>query len=305
MSSGSASASTVGRRRLRQVDGEGLAGVDRRCWTAAPPIGPVTLSLLDQPLDLRPRLVGQERGQELVEPHAVVLGLDDERAARTGRRSRASGRPRPAERRGRDPAPRPSTTSMTIASGTRRSDTNCEVDSDADHAARIAAVELDDEARDRVEQHVAPERASGNGRPLRSNASRNTEDQQLRAGFVELRRVERHVERRADVLRRGLAVEGDRPRHRRRPAEAAAGEEAAEAADRRGRARSPARTRRSSSRSASGAAADVPERDDDRGDQAAVEHAARAHQVQQSRRARGELAVNRRPAAAAWRRPAR
>ncbi len=61
---------------------------------------------------------------------------------------------------------------MTIASGTMRSETNCDVENVPTDAARVAAVELDDEPRDAVEQHVAP-RTSGPGTagPLRSVAS--------------------------------------------------------------------------------------------------------------------------------------
>jgi hypothetical protein len=35
-------------------------------------------SILDEPLDLGARLLGQKRGQEVVETHAVVLGLDEQ-----------------------------------------------------------------------------------------------------------------------------------------------------------------------------------------------------------------------------------
>jgi hypothetical protein len=35
-------------------------------------------SILDEPLDLGPRLLGQKRRQEVVETHAVVLGLDEQ-----------------------------------------------------------------------------------------------------------------------------------------------------------------------------------------------------------------------------------
>jgi hypothetical protein len=37
-------------------------------------------ALLDQPLHVRPRLIRQERGEEVVEPRAVVLAVHDERA---------------------------------------------------------------------------------------------------------------------------------------------------------------------------------------------------------------------------------
>ena len=66
----------------------------------------------------------------------------------TGRRRRRGGRLRAGAR----------ITSMTMLSGTMSSETNCDVENVADRAARVAAVELDDEARDPVEEHVAPER---------------------------------------------------------------------------------------------------------------------------------------------------
>ena len=137
-----------------------------------------------------------------------------------------------------------------------------------------------------VEQHVAPERPPGERPALPLEGEQKPEDQQLRAGFVELRRVERHVQRRADVLRRELAVKRDRPGHVGRTAEAAAGEQAAETADDvaerdagrehvgRGPHRHPVPPQ-------------VPQGDGDGRDQPAVEHAARARQVRQSRGAQG------------------
>ncbi len=108
------------------------------------------------------------------------------------------------------------------------------------------------------------------------------------AGLVELRRVERNAERRADVLRRELAVERDAPRHRRRPAEAAAGKEAAEPAD--------DVTERDAGREDVGdrpdrhaVAPQVPQGDGDGGDEAAVEHAGRAEQVDDLRPVPPEL----------------
>ena len=87
-------------------------------------------AFLDQPLHLRAGLLGQERGQEVIEAHAVVLGLDDQLAPR---RSVVDHGVRPPARAARrppsGPVRLPSTTSMMIASGTISSDTNCEVES--------------------------------------------------------------------------------------------------------------------------------------------------------------------------------
>ena len=71
-----------------------------------------------------------------------------------------------------------------------------------DRAARIAAEDLDDEARDRVEQHVEPERASGERLAAPFERQQDDQDQQLRARVVELRRMQRPAERRARVLLR-------------------------------------------------------------------------------------------------------
>ena len=92
--------------------------------------------------------------------------------------------------------------------------------------------------------------------------------------------MQRHAERRADVGGRERIGERDPPRQRRRLAVAAAGEQAAEAADdvaerdarREDVARRPERQPD---------LADVPERDGDGEDQAAVEDAARAGERQQ------------------------
>ena len=79
---------------LGHVDDVGLVLRGPPCW-AAPAAPARDASILDQPLDLRPRLLGQERRQEVVEPHAVVLGLDEQLpAGKVDRRSTVSGRSR-------------------------------------------------------------------------------------------------------------------------------------------------------------------------------------------------------------------
>ena len=100
-----------------------------------------------------------------------------------------------------------------------------------DGSPRIAAIELDDEARDAVEDHVGPERAAGERAAAALGGEQQHQDQQLGAGFVQLRRVQRHTQRRADVLRGVLVVKCDRPGHVRLPAEAAAGKQTAHPAD--------------------------------------------------------------------------
>ena len=149
------------RTQLGNVDDEALRRRAPACWRArALARGRGDVAFLDQPLDLRARLVRAGAPSGTVEPQAVViLGSTDERVAPgveslidasrgAPRRGAASGR---APRAGQDH-------SMTMLSGTMSTETNCDVESVADHAAAVAAVELDDEARDPVEQHVAPER---------------------------------------------------------------------------------------------------------------------------------------------------
>ena len=141
-----------------------------------------------------------------------------------------------------------------------------------------------------VEQHVGPERPAREGPALALEREQDAENQQLGARLVELRRVERHAERRADVLGGELAVKRDRPRHGRRPAEAAAGEQAAEPAD--DVAERDARREHVGDRPHRHLVPpQVPERDHDRRDQSAVEHAGRADQVHQPGRAQRELVV--------------
>ena len=170
---------------------------------------------------------------------------------------------------------------MTMASGASSSEMNCDVENmPTTDAARVAAVELDDVARDRVEQHVQPERAPGNRPAARLGREQNDQDQQLGARFVQLRRMQRDAERRADVGRGERIGERDRPRHRRRLAVAAAGEKTSEppddVAERNARREDVARRPQRQPD-----AADVPERNDDGDDQAAVEHAARTQQVEE------------------------
>ena len=127
-------------------------------------------------------------------------------------------------------------------------------------------------------QNVRP----ANAPALALGREQHDQDQQLGARLVQLRRVQRHAERRADVG--GGERIGERDAHgtRRRLAVAAAGEQAAEAAD--DVAERDARREHVAGRPQRQAdAADVPERDDDREDQAAVEHAARARQRRAAR----------------------
>src|SRR6185295_16413248 len=97
--------------------------------------------------------------------------------------------------------------------------------------ALVAAEELDDEAGDRVEEHVEPERSSGERPPFALAEQQDHQYEQLCARLVELRRVQRHAERRPDVALRERIRERDPPRSGRRLAVAAAGKETAEAAD--------------------------------------------------------------------------
>src|SRR5262245_61829400 len=134
-----------------------------------------------------------------------------------------------------------------------------------EHAHRpafVAAVELDDEPGDGVEQDVGPERAAGKRPALPLGGDERDQDEELGSSFVQLSRMEVYAERRADVGRRKGIGERDRPGNRGRLAVTAAREEAAEAADdvaerdagREHVARGPERQP---------AAADVPERHSD------------------------------------------
>ncbi len=110
---------------------------------------------------------------------------------------------------------------------------------------------------------------------------------QLGACFVDLGRVQRHSERRADVGRRERVPERDPPRHARRLAEAAAGEQAPEAPDDVAE-RDPRREDVAGRPQRQADAPDVDQRDDDGEDQAAVEDPARPRQRQQLARVRDE-----------------
>ena len=59
----------IDRVRLVLVDGSARPHLRHR---------PVHVSILDEPLNLGARLLRQKRRQEVVETHAVVLGLDDQ-----------------------------------------------------------------------------------------------------------------------------------------------------------------------------------------------------------------------------------
>ena len=160
---------------------------------------------------------------------------------------------------------------------------NCDGREHADRSAFVAPIEFDDEPRDGVQEHVEPERAARVWLAPAFCGQQEHEDQELRARLIQLRRVKRDAERRADIAGRKWVGERNGPRFRRRLAEAAAGKKAPEAADdvaerdsrRKHIARRPERE---------ADATDVPQRDRDREDQPAVEYAALAREVQQLRR---------------------
>ena len=237
--------------RLRNVEGDAIAGLDGLVGFRGAP---------GDQRPARPRSAAESatatgqgrRCQKSVEPFA---GRD-----RSGTSRLIADRPADqdsAAHAARTPAPAPASSARQVdehADRQRREEERDELRGreHAEHdAALVAAVELDDEARDRVEQHVEPERAAGE-RPalLLGRRAAAPGSAARRRALVELRRVQRHAERRADVGGRERIRERDRPRHVRRLAVAAAGEQAAEPAHRRGRARCPARTRRTSSRAA-------------------------------------------------------
>ena len=125
-------------------------------------------------------------------------------------------------------------------------------------------------------------------RPRRSVAEQQHQDQQLGPGLVELRRVQRDAERRADVG--GGQRVGEVTAHGTSVglAVAAAGGEAAEPAG--DVAERDARREHIAGRPERQAVSgDVPEGHADREDQAAVEHAARPGQRQQVGRRAAEL----------------
>ena len=107
---------------------------------------------------------------EAVEPLAGLLASD--RPSSSNRRTPAYaavlvlrfGAPRACGAPGAVRRPRQSTTSMRGPAARARRDELRRREPE-DHAARVAAEELDDEPRDRIEQHVEPERAAGEPRP--------------------------------------------------------------------------------------------------------------------------------------------
>ena len=192
-----------------------------------------------------------------------------------------------------------------MASGTSTSEMNCDGRHVAEHdAALVAAEELDDEPRDAVEHHVAPERAALERPPLLLGPSSSTRISASRRALVQLRGMQRDAERRADVGGRFRVRERDRPGHVGRTAVAAPRHQTAQPADgvaeryawREHIARRPERHL---------VPPHVPERDRHGGDEAAVEHAARADDREQLARDSAGSDRSRRGAAAASRRPAR
>src|SRR4029079_6101071 len=101
----------------------------------------------------------------------------------------------------------------------------------ADSAAFVAAVELDDETGERVEEHVEPERPPWVRLTLTLGGQEHDEDQKLRPCFIELRGMKRDVERGADVRRRKRVGECDAPRFGRRASVTAPRKEASKAPD--------------------------------------------------------------------------
>ena len=290
-----------GGRRRRHVDDHFLLRLDREAGLdlLGADAGDLDLAVLDQPLDLRPRLLRQERGERRVEAGAGVLFRDGERhrhaSFRAAARSRAGAGCRDSHH------------SITRLSGTSTIEISCDSETASPKyrpRPAIAAEELDDEPRHRVGQHVAPERAAGEGAAALLEEQQAGQDQRLGARLVELRRVQVDVQRRAGVGERERIGEDDAPRHRRLLAVAAAGEEAADPADdvAEGDARREHVGRRPHRQLV---AADVPQRDDHREDQPAVEDAARLRQRQQLPRIGRERAASPGRGAAASRRPAR
>ena len=69
----------VGRRGLGDLDLDGIAGADRRIGLGLRHPGQPDAALVDQALHLRPRVVGDLAGEELVEAQALVFRPDVER----------------------------------------------------------------------------------------------------------------------------------------------------------------------------------------------------------------------------------
>ncbi len=176
-------------------------------------------ALGDELLDARAREVRARRDEEQVEPRARGRGPDLEApehgVLRLGAASAREVDEHPdGQRREQDPDEL-----------RRREDVG-----DHEPAHEVAAPDLDDPAGDRVEQHVEPEHLAVE----RLAAVRPLEDQEDQKGAgreIELRRMQRDAERRADRVVGKLVGE----RHRERPmallAVAAAGREAAPTAD--------------------------------------------------------------------------
>ena len=192
-----------------------------------------------------------------------------------------------------------------MASGTRRSEMNCDVERTPNTTPRGSPrIELDDEARDPVEQHVEPERPARERTSPAFGEEEQYQDDELRTALVQLRGMQRHAERRADVRGRLGIGEGHRPRHAGRPSVAAA------------RAKHPRRPMVVAERDAWGEhvarlperqclAPDVAERHRHGEDQAAIEDAARSRRVTAARPGCSCSDRSRRRTAAAWRRRAR
>src|SRR5579859_6259432 len=97
-------------------------------------------------------------------------------------------------------------------------------------AIRIGAHKFDQSALDAVKEHVGCENLSREALPFREEYQ-DEEIDELRDGFIELRRMKGHVQRRTDQLRRARIREHDAPRQPGGLAVAATRSEAAEPAD--------------------------------------------------------------------------
>ena len=81
---------------------------------------------------------------------------------------------------------------MNRLSGASTIEMNCDVDSALnDHAAIVAAIELDDEAQHGVEEREAPERAAGEMARALFEQQQRDQDHEARGRFVQLRRMQR------------------------------------------------------------------------------------------------------------------
>ena len=171
--SGSASGSAVAGDRRRDVDDECL----RPHWTgvtrlaAVPPAPSTRPSLIsrwicERDCSGRSAVRKASRRAPSCSSAAIVRRAS---VTRPSRRLVRGGRRRWRRRRARG------TTSIAMASGASTIEMNCDVETASRSMPRgVAAEELDDEARDAVEQHVAPEGRPGKRPPLRSVASSRT-----------------------------------------------------------------------------------------------------------------------------------